>query len=344
MSTSLRVHADSVDVTYEGAPTPAVRSVSLELHAAEVLVLLGPNGGGKTTLLKALAGLLAPSAGQLTGQGSTVKYVHQQAYMFRRSVRANLQLALRSLQIPRDEAEARMRAAADACHISDLLSRRATELSGGQQQRVALARALVREPDILLLDEPTANLDAGSRSLVRDIIRHRRGRGTSVVIATHDRDFAMACGDRFARMDYGRMEPVSINVLAGTVAEQQGELARVTVAGGMVIEGLSAEELSPGSPARVVFLPEDVVLAHAKVASSARNQLAMRVAERRDHFGGTDLRLDAGGVSLTARVSRESADRLDARVGSELYAAIKASSISMYTEAYEAAAWTIDQP
>lgn len=176
-------------------------SVSFNLVAGERYALTGENGAGKSTLLRILAGLDAPDqgVGEYRGQSfgwqpypdwlrREVIYVHQQPYLFHTSVADNIAYGLRAHGVPRAERERRLAEAVDWARLGHLLATPPQRLSGGEKQRVALARAHVLEPKILLLDEPTSNLDAESRAQTLALVDTFCDTGTTAVIACHDRD------------------------------------------------------------------------------------------------------------------------------------------------------------
>ncbi len=204
--------------------------LSLTIGEGETLCLLGPNGSGKTTLFKTLLGLLPAKAGcvMLDGQdvarisrkalAQSIAYVPQaHAAFFPFSVR-EIVLMGRASRIsafaapgPRDEAAAS--SALNLLGIGHLTDRLYTEISGGERQLALIARALAGEPRLLVMDEPTANLDFGNQIRVLSQIRRLSGRGIAVVLSTHDPAHAFLCADRVAALHEGRF------VALGTPAE-----------------------------------------------------------------------------------------------------------------------------
>jgi ABC-type sugar transport system ATPase subunit len=231
----------------------AVSDLTLEIADREFMVLVGPSGSGKTTALRMLAGLEALGGGRIeigdrvvndvSARDRDVAMVFQDYALYpQMTVYDNMAFGLRRRRLPRSEVERRVTGACEALGIGDLLERRPRELSGGQQQRVALGRALVREPRVLLMDEPLSNLDAQLRAQARgEIKRLQRDVGTTTVYVTHDQVEAMTLGDRIAVINGGRLEQV------GTPDELYERPANVFV-GGFI-----------GSPA-MSFLPRDGAL------------------------------------------------------------------------------------
>ena len=215
----------------------AVRELTLEVADGELMVLVGPSGSGKTTALRMLAGLEAVDDGRVEIDGRVVNGVAPRArdvaMVFQdyalypqMTVRDNMAFGLRRRRLPRGEIDRRVSETSETLGLGELLDRRPRELSGGQQQRVALGRALVREPSVLLMDEPLSNLDAALRVQARGEIRRlQREVGTTTVYVTHDQVEALTLGDRIAVMNEGRLEQ------AGTPEQLYDEPANVFVGG-----------------------------------------------------------------------------------------------------------------
>lgn len=198
--------------------TEAVREVSLDVAPGEFVTLLGPSGCGKTTLLRLLAGFEAPDAGQVLISGRDVaglpahhrpvNTVFQHYALFpHQDVAGNVGFGLRMQKRPGSEIRDKVARALDLVQLAGYETRRVDELSGGQKQRVALARALVLEPEVLLLDEPLAALDAKLRAQMQVELKNLQERlRMTFVFVTHDRDEALIMSDRVAVMNAGRVE------------------------------------------------------------------------------------------------------------------------------------------
>jgi ABC-type sulfate/molybdate transport systems ATPase subunit len=171
----------------------------------EIVALLGPNGAGKSTLLDALAGALAPAQGQIERHGR-VAIALQSPDLARRSVLANVTLALAWWGVPRPERADRAREALATMGAEHLAQRSAGALSGGERRRVHLARALAVRPDILLLDEPFAGLDAEARAnLLEDAVSVLRAGDRATLVVVHDRAEAWALADRLLILIAGEL-------------------------------------------------------------------------------------------------------------------------------------------
>jgi iron complex transport system ATP-binding protein len=220
---AVTLSTENLGFGYPGKPVG--RGVNLEIRAGEVLCLLGPNGGGKTTLMKTLLGLLPAQEGKVALDGEDVRfwsrrrvarvigYVPQAHAAFFPFVVSDIVVMGRSAHIGLFAAPSRTdrivaERALSTLGIAHLQSRVYTEISGGERQLVLIARALAQEPRILVMDEPTASLDFGNQVRVLHQIAALARSGIAVVFSTHDPDHVFLCGDRVALLHDGRLEAI----------------------------------------------------------------------------------------------------------------------------------------
>ena len=197
-----------------------IPDMSLKIDDGEFVSLLGPSGCGKSTTLFMLAGIYLPSGGDLLFDGARVNEVEArdrnvgivfQSYALypHMTVLKNIAFPLRFKKLPDSEVSRRVNDAAELVRVAELLERRPDQLSGGQQQRVALARALVKDPALLLLDEPLSNLDASLRLVMRTEIKALQERlKVTTILVTHDQVEATTMADRIVCMSDGKIEQI----------------------------------------------------------------------------------------------------------------------------------------
>ena len=345
--------------------SPVVELDALRIHRGEVVAVLGPNGAGKSTLFRLLLALERPDAGEVLLGGVPLEAgddrarrrlvgVFQNPHLFSGTVRQNLQFGLRAHEVPRGEWAGRIDRTARELGIGHLVDADVARLSGGEARRVALARGLILEPAVLLLDEPTANLDVTVRRRFREELgRIMRERAGAVLLITHDPSDAFDLADRVAVMEEGRIiqdgtpeelttEPATPFVAAFTGAELllDGEVQRVgdgtldVATGGATLVARCPEgRLSPGDRVHVRYRPEDVILARADddTDTSARNQLRMTVRSVTPVGGMVRVRLE-GPVTLASLITRASAERLGVEVGARINALVKTAALTVYTD------------
>ena len=205
-------------VTDEGVV--AVQDFNLDIKDKEFIVLVGPSGCGKSTTLRMVAGLEEISDGELLIDGKKMNDVEPRdrdiAMVFQSyalyphmTVRENLEFPLKLRKMPKNEINQKVDQAAEILGITPYLDRKPKALSGGQRQRVAIGRAIVREPKVLLMDEPLSNLDAKLRNQMRaELIKLRQGIDTTFMYVTHDQTEAMTLGDRIVIMKDGVVQQI----------------------------------------------------------------------------------------------------------------------------------------
>ncbi|MFB9948218.1 ABC transporter ATP-binding protein [Rhizobium puerariae] len=272
------------NVTKSWGETQVLRPMNLTIEDGEFVAILGPSGCGKSTTLFLLAGLYAPTSGQIAFDGHNVNRIDArdrnvgivfQSYALypNLNVRQNIAFPLRFKNMQRDEVARRVEAAAGLVQIGALLGRRPSQLSGGQQQRVALARALVKEPNILLLDEPLSNLDATLRIAMRAELKSIQKRlGITTLIVTHDQIEAITMADRIICMNNGAIAQIGTPddlyrrpndlFVAGFIGTPPMNLLKGRTNGRQLRVGGASFELTSACDGEVTFglRPEDIAL------------------------------------------------------------------------------------
>lgn len=344
-------------------------NVALSVEPGETVAVLGPNGAGKTTVLRALAGLLAIDRGAIRLDGAVlddpaadrfvkpedrpVAMVFQGYELFGHlRVVDNVAFGLRARGVGRTEARRRAREWLDRLGLADRADDRPGALSGGQGQRVALARALAVEPQLLLLDEPLAALDASTRRQVRRQLAGELGQLAPLrVVVAHDPLDVAALADRVVVLEHGRVSQagrldafaarprsryvadlVGTNLLEGRVeAVGAGPAGPVTVAlaGGGVMTGSSPEpQLNPGVSVFAVVHPRSVALHPRPPEGSPRNVWPATVSGIEMEGARVRVQLD-GAPSLAAEVTPAAVAALALEPGGKVWAAVKASEVDV---------------
>jgi len=332
--------------------------ISFGVESGEIFALIGPNGAGKTTLLRILDLLDEPSSGTVWFQGVEVSYsprnrqvlrrrmgmVFQQTMLFNTSVFNNVAYGLRVRGINgkdvRDGVEEMLR----IVQLEGFEGKNALKLSGGEGQRVALAQALVTEPELLLLDEPTANLDPRNVSIVEEALsRINRERKTTIIMTTHNMFQAEALADRAALLMEGRIERIGklkdILMLPSKVLTKFARLenvfsgvARISEEGVSIIDvgdGVQIEvALQRHGNVSVHVRPEDIILSTQPLISSARNRFEGRVSEISDLGSIVRLKVEAG-KGFTVQVTKKSFNEMQLNLNSTVFLAFKASSVQI---------------
>ena len=206
--------------SYDGKKN-IIDGINLEIKDKEFVVLVGSSGCGKSTILRLISGLEDITSGDILIDGKVVNSVHPKdrdcAFVFQSyalyphlSVYENMAFGLKMRKTPADEIDKKVREAAKALNLEELLDRKPKQLSGGQRQRVALGRAIVRNPKVFLMDEPLSNLDANLRVHMRaEIKRLHKNLQTTFIYVTHDQTEALTMGDRIVVLDKGKIQQVA---------------------------------------------------------------------------------------------------------------------------------------
>jgi molybdate transport system ATP-binding protein len=331
--------------------------VWLNAAPGEVVALLGPNGAGKTTILRCLAGLLAIERGSIEVLGRVVDdpstgtfvpseqrscgVVFQQYLLFpHMSVLENVAFGLRARGADKAAAHDQARAWLGRVGSEGLERSRPDELSGGQAQRVALARALASEPKMLLLDEPLAALDAGTKVEVRrELRRHLTEFVGSAVLVTHDPVDAYTLADRVVIVEHGHVvqDGTFVEIAAHPRSAYVAELVGVNLLTGSMMGGIFAVDggatlvvaaADVDGAAIAVIRPQAVSLHATRPEGSMRNIWTATVIDVDHRADRVRVRLQ-GPIQLTAEITAAAADALRIKVGLQLWAAVKATEIAV---------------
>ena len=271
----------------------AVDSLSFSVERGSFFSILGPSGCGKTTLLRMIAGFIAPDGGDIAIGGKSmhgvapnrrpVNMVFQQLALFpMMSVGENVAFGLARRGVSRAERVKRSNAMLERMGLGNAADKRVDELSGGQRQRVAIARSLVLEPTLLLLDEPLGALDLKLREHMKIELKQLQASfGTTFVYITHDQSEALVLSDRVGVMSHGRFEQLGTpqdlyyrpqtpfvagfvganNRIAGRMTRADGDIAEITTVDGWVVRALKNGPIETGDAVEAFVRPEVAVLA-----------------------------------------------------------------------------------
>ncbi|MFP4550488.1 MAG: ATP-binding cassette domain-containing protein [Spirochaetales bacterium] len=320
---------------YGGPQVVDVRS--LEVEEGTITAVIGPNGCGKTTLFKLINALLEPTAGQVLFAGLDARsaggrqalreksvYVHQKPYIFRESVSANVAYALHVRGVAKAARASRISASLAAVGISHLAERQGHALSGGERQRLAIARALALSPALILLDEPTSNIDPESVRIIEAAVAQARDQGVAVLLSTHNLATAYRVADRVLPMTEGRIGENRNNVYRGVLEHEGDSLAHFRFDGGSIV----APALEGEFKAALVPM-DDVILSASAVTSSAQNHFSGAVVAIDPLEELVRIELDCG-FPLASLVTHAAVDQLDIKPGTRLHASFKASAVRLY--------------
>lgn len=334
--------------------------VNLKIEQNEVFVLIGPTGVGKTTLLRIIDLLDQPASGRVYFDGTDVtkskqlrqaarrrmSFVQQKPLVFTMSVHDNIACGLKWRQEKKEIIHRKVDAVLQLVGMEDYRNRNARTLSGGETQRVAVARALVTEPEVLILDEPTANLDPISVSNIEEILAHIiTEKKTTVIMATHDMSQGQRLADRIGVMVAGRLiqvgDPREVfispqtkevaefvgveNILPGIVTHRDGDLVTINV-NEHAVEAVSGHQL--GIKVFVLIRPEDITLTLSEESSSARSAFMGKIVKMISIEPLVRVEIDCG-FPLLVLVTRRSSEEMGLTIGKVVYCSAKASAISV---------------
>lgn len=334
--------------------TPALDHVHLKIQEGEVFSLLGPNGSGKTTLLRIMAGVEKPTSGETRFKGMIVvegninevrlktTMVFQKTTLFNTNVYKNIAYGLLLRGYTKRERDEKIKEVLKTVQLEGYEKHPAKKLSGGEQQRVALARALVLDTDVLLLDEPMANIDPKNSSIIEEALSWvNREKKRTMVIATHNMFQAETLTDRAGLLLEGKIEKIGKiqeiftlpsktltkfsrleNVFAGISRLSKEGISIIDIGQDIQIE----VALQRTGNVSVYVRPEDIILSIQPIISSARNTFEGRITEISDLGSIVRLRIKAG-KDFTAQITKRSFNEMQLNLDSRVFLAFKASAV-----------------
>jgi len=336
-----------------------LKNINLKVDKGEVLALIGPTGAGKTTLLRLIDLLEMPAAGKIYFHGkdatksSKVKFqmrrrmafVLQKPVVFNATIYDNIACGLKWRGTKKSSLRQKVGSILEMIDLSAYQNRNARTLSGGEAQRVAIARAVVTEPEVLLLDEPTANLDPLSVAKIEELITSIiRQYGTTIIMATHDMSQGQRLASRIGVLVKGEIlqagearevfasprsrevaEFVGVdNIIDGTVVSGEEGMVTIDIGGNKMIEAISPYPVGEGVSACV--RPENITLTLSKTATSARNSFRGQITGVVSLGPLSRIEIDCG-FRLVALVTKRSAEELALEKGKQVYATFKATAV-----------------
>lgn len=316
----------------------AIDIPKLELKEGGIYTITGPNGAGKTTLLNLLASMEIPTSGRIYFKGSLlngaksirnqITMISHNPYIFRTTVAKNIEYGLRIRAVSKREMTRRVLEVMPQVGLAGYENRKASELSAGEQRRMCLARAIILNPKVLLLDEPTINVDRQNHCLVEEIIKDINNDSTTIIFTTHDLEQALRLSDRIIPLLGGRVVDSHIeNLFPANIIKTDGlswaetdERVRLLV---------TAEK---EGESYISINPEDILVSLEPFKSSARNCLMGEVsALTTENVKEGLIKIIVNvGINLSVLITKKSFDELNLNLGSRVYLTFKVSSIKVF--------------
>jgi len=334
----------------------ALNGVNLKIEEGDFLAVVGPNGAGKTTLLKIMAGIEEPTSGEIFYRGRRIgrkdleflrkrcTMVFQRTMLLNTTVYNNIAYGLKIRGLSKSEIQSKVHEVLKLVKLEGFEKIHAKKLSGGQQQRVSLARALVLKPELLLLDEPAANLDPQTIPIIEYVMDHiNREEKTTIVMATHNIFQAQRIPKRAALMLNGRVVEVGLieevflkpsvnlasfarseNIFTGTARTINDGTSLIEVNDKVQIQAAFKKT----GKTTIFIRPEDIIVSKNPLESSARNTFKGRITEISDQGSIVRLKIDAGEI-FTTQITKLSFEKMNLNIGSEIFISFKASSVHL---------------
>lgn len=315
---------------------------NLNFQEGKIYAIVGPNGSGKTTLLNILNLLEKPDEGQIffydqeiTNKSNSntldirrrMTLVNQDPFLLHSTVYDNIAYGLKVRSIPSKVQKSRIRSALNVVGLSAFKDRKANQLSGGEAQRVVISRALVIEPEVLFLDEPTANIDQKHIDVVERIIKKiKKEIKTTVIFTTHDLSQAYRLADEVISLLDGKIiEQVPENLLRGEIIEEEDGLKWFKTMRNIKFAIVSEKV----GPAYISIDPRGIILSYEQFQSSARNSFLGKITKIIEQNHLVKLEIDIG-ILLVVIITRESFFKMNLNLGSKVYLTFKASAVKLY--------------
>ena len=349
-------------LTHSYSERDVLQDLNLSIGRGEIFALIGPTGAGKTTLLRIIDLLEVPHAGEICFDGKCIprsgkqrleirrrmSFIQQKPQVFNLSVYDNIACGLGWRREEKNKIADKVDRIVELVGLEGYRNRNARTLSGGEAQRVALARSLVLEPEVLLLDEPTANLDPVSTAKIEQLISYVASqRNTTMIMATHDMSQGQQLADKIGVLLDGKLvqtgnatdifrsprnEEVAHfvgmeNIIEGVIIANNKGITTVNIAsnpGSPEIQAVS--DYPAGKEVYACIRPEDITLALSDTRSSARNSFQARVTQVTSLGPLSRVEINCG-FRLIALITRISAEDLNLQAGKEVYATFKATGV-----------------
>jgi tungstate transport system ATP-binding protein len=352
------VLAETLSLNHEYDGRPVLIDVNLRINSGEVFALIGPTGAGKTTLLRLLDLLDTPRSGSIYFAGAEVtsshhqrteirrrmSFVQQRPIVFSMSVYDNVACGLRWRRQEHETIRRKVDNALELVNLAEYSERNARNLSGGETQRVAIARALVTEPELLFLDEPTANLDPVSTAKVEEVLAHViQERKATIMMATHNMSQGQRIADRIGVLMAGKVlqigspneifclptntevaEFVGVeNILKGVIIDKEDNLVTIQI-NSSTMQAISDYDI--GEVVYALVRPEDVIFTLAKSKTSARNVFDGKITKIASVGPLVRIEVDCG-FPLLGVVTKRSAEEIGLKIGQKIHASSKATAV-----------------
>jgi len=350
---------ETVDLCQKYSGRDILKNINIKVDKGEVFALIGPTGAGKTTLLRLVDLLEMPASGKIyfDGRDATeskkvrfemrrrMAFVIQKPIVFNISIYDNIAYGLKWRGAKKSSIRAKVSSILEMIDLSAYKNRDARTLSGGEAQRVAIARAIVTEPEVLLLDEPTANLDPLSATKIEELITSIIPQyDTTIIMATHDMSQSQRLANRIGVLINGEIlqtgDPGEVftspesrevaefvsadNIIDGVIVSSEEGIVAVGIGDNKIVEAISGYPV--GEEVCACVRPENITLTLSKTTSSARNSFIGQITRVVSLGPLSRIEIDCG-FRLVSLVTKRSAEELALEKGKQVYATFKATGV-----------------